>query len=59
MGDFVGALFSSIAELAVYVFGLILGRTFKLDPERAQEIGGFLVAIVFVSLLVTVTIIYS
>jgi hypothetical protein len=49
----------SIGELASYLVGLIVGRTFDLPPKKAQTIGEYLIIGAIVSLGIAVTVIYS
>lgn len=49
----------SIGELAGYLVGLMVGRTFDLPPKTAQAIGEYLIVGVIATAAVAVTIIYS
>jgi hypothetical protein len=48
-----------IGETAAYVLGLVAGRTFNLEPKRAQRIGEYIVIGAIVGGAVIVTVIYS
>jgi fructose-specific phosphotransferase system IIC component len=48
-----------IGELAGYIAGLVVGRTFDLPPKKAQAIGEYLILGVIATAVVAVTIIYS
>lgn len=49
----------SIGELAGYLAGLIVGRTFDLPPKQAQAIGEYLILGVIASAAIAITVIYS
>jgi hypothetical protein len=49
----------SIGELAGYLVGLMLCRTFDLPPKRAQAIGEYLILGVIATVAIVITIIYS
>ena len=49
----------SIGELAGYLVGLIVGRTFDLPPKRAQAIGEYLILGVIAGAAIAITVIYS
>ena len=49
----------AIGETAAYVVGRIAGRTFHLEPKRAQRIGEYIVIGVIVGAAVLITVIYS
>jgi len=49
----------SIGEVAAYVVGLCAGKTFHLDPKKAQHIGEYIVLGVIFGAAVLVTVIYS
>lgn len=49
----------SIGELAGYLVGLIVGRTFDLPPKKAQAIGEYLILGVIASAAIAITVIYS
>ena len=53
------ALPGAVAEAAAFVLGKILKRSFKIEPERAQRIGEWIIMGVIVTAGLTVTIIYS
>jgi branched-subunit amino acid ABC-type transport system permease component len=49
----------AIGETVAYLAGRVVGRTFHLDPKKAQRIGEFIVTGVIVGVAVFVTIAYS
>ena len=49
----------SIGEVAACVVGLCAGKTFHLDPKKAQKIGEYIVLGVIFGAAVLVTVIYS
>lgn len=56
---FLYAIPAAVAEIVAYVIGKVTGRTFKLDPERAQRIGEYIVMAVIIGAGVAVTHEYS
>lgn len=59
MGDFALAVIISIGDLAAWLIGKALGRTFHLDREKAQKIGKILLGSVVIGAGIVVTILYS
>lgn len=53
------AVAASFGELAGYLAGLVVGRTFDLPPKKAQAIGEYLILGVIACAAVAVTVIYS
>ena len=53
------AITYAIGEAASYVAGLIIGRTFRLEPKRAQRIGEIVILTLLSGLLIALTVIYS
>ena len=49
----------SLGELAGYLAGLAVGRTFDLPPKKAQAIGEYLILGVIASAAIAITAIYS
>lgn len=48
-----------IGEAAAYLVGLIVGRTFDLDAEKAQAIGEYVIVGIIAAAAVAVTFTYS
>lgn len=53
------AIALSIGELAGYLAGLVVGRTFDLSPKKAQTIGEYLILGLIASAAIAITFIYS
>ena len=53
------AIVGAIGETAALVVGRIAGKTFNLEPKRAQRIGEIIVLCVIFGALILVTFIYS
>jgi len=53
------AIALSFGELAGYLVGLVMGRTFDLPPKKAQVIGEYLILALIVTAAVAVTVVYS
>ncbi|MBS4018079.1 MAG: hypothetical protein KGZ68_07555 [Dechloromonas sp.] len=49
----------AIGETVAYLAGRVVGRTFHLDPQRAQRIGEYVVIGVIVGAAVFITVAYS
>ena len=49
----------AVAELIAYVAGKATGRIFKIESNRAQRIGEYLVIALVLSAVVIVTLVYS
>jgi hypothetical protein len=49
----------AIGETAAYLVGWVAGRTFHLEPKKAQRVGECIVIGTFVGTAVLVTVIYS
>lgn len=49
----------AIGETVAYLSGRVVGRTFHLDPKKAQRIGEYVVIGVIVGAAVFITIAYS
>lgn len=49
----------AIGETATYVVGQVAGRTFNLEPKKAQRIGGYIVISAIAGGAVLLTLIYS
>jgi membrane protein DedA with SNARE-associated domain len=49
----------AIGEVVAYVVGRVVGRTFLLDPKKAQVIGEYVVIGAIVGAAVFVTVVYS
>lgn len=49
----------AIGETAAYLVGRVAGRTFHLEPKRAQRIGEYVVLGVILGAAVLVTVVYS
>lgn len=49
----------SIAELAGYLAGLVVGRTFDLIPKKAQAISEYQIHGDIASAAIAITVIYS
>jgi hypothetical protein len=50
---------NAVAELIAYVAGKATGRTLKIEPDRAQKIGEYMVIALVLSSVVIVTLVYS
>ena len=50
---------SAIGETVAYLAGRVVGRTFQLEPKKAQRIGEYIVISVIVGAAVFVTVAYS
>ena len=50
---------SAIGETVAYLAGRVVGRTFQLEPKKAQRIGEYIVIGVIVGAAVLVTVAYS
>lgn len=48
-----------LAEAAAFVLGKVIGRSFKLEPKRAERIGEWIILGVIAIAGITVTILYS
>ena len=48
-----------IADVAAFLLGKVLGRTFELDRDRAQRIGYYLIYGIIVFAAISVTFLYS
>ncbi len=59
MGDFALAVIVSAGDLAAYIIGKVLGRTFHLDREKAQKVGQIVFASAVIGAGLFVTILYS
>lgn len=53
------AIACAIGEAASYVAGLFIGRTFSLDPKRAQRIGEIVILVLLAGVLIGLTVLYS
>ena len=49
----------AIGETVAYLAGRVVGRTFHLEPKKAQRIGEYIVFGVIIGALVLVTVVYS
>jgi branched-subunit amino acid ABC-type transport system permease component len=49
----------AIGETVAYLAGRVVGRTFHLEPKKAQRIGEYVVIGVIVGAAVFVTVAYS
>jgi hypothetical protein len=49
----------AVGEIAAYVVGRIAGKTFRLEPKRAQRIGEYIVLGALFGAAVLVTFLYS
>lgn len=49
----------AIGETATYVVGRVAGRTFNLEPKKAQRIGGYILFSAISGGAVLITLIYS
>jgi hypothetical protein len=49
----------AIGEIASYIAGLIIGRSFNLEPRQAQKIGEYVIFFIIIGLLITITFVYS
>ena len=49
----------AIGEAAAYMAGLIVGRTFHIEPKRAQRIGEMVIVALLAGVLIAITVIYS
>lgn len=56
MGDFIVC---AIGDIASYLAGLIIGRSFNLEPKRAQKVGEYVIFSIFIGLIITITFVYS
>lgn len=54
-----GVIVSAIGEAIAYLAGLVLGRTLRLEPRRAQRIGEAVVLAFLAGGLIVLTVIYS
>nr|WP_294838387.1 hypothetical protein [uncultured Methylotenera sp.] len=52
-------LVSVIGETLAYVIGKATGRTFHLDPKKAQKIGEYFVLGLFAIVAITITFVFS
>ena len=59
MGDFALAVILSIGDLAAYIIGKALGRTFHLDREKAQKVGQIVFTSAVIGAGLFITILYS
>jgi hypothetical protein len=53
------AITYAIGEAASYVASIFIGRTFHLEPKRAQRIGERVVFVLLAGALIALTVIYS
>lgn len=53
------AITYAIGEAASYLTGRLIGRTFRLEPKRAQRIGEMVLIVLLVGVLIALTVIYS
>lgn len=53
------AVVYAVGEAVSYAAGRVLGRSFNLDPKRAQRIGEIVVVAVLAIALIALTVIYS
>ena len=49
----------AVGEAVTYIVGRILGRTFRLEPKRAQGIGEVVVITMIGGMLIALTVAYS
>ena len=49
----------AIGETAAYLVGRVAGRTFHLEPTKAQRVGEYIVIGAIIGAAVLVTVIYS
>jgi hypothetical protein len=59
MEQVIQAIASMIGEMAAYVLGLLAGRTFHLEPKKAQRIGENIIIAVFFGAMIVITLVYS
>lgn len=48
-----------VGEATAYVTGRIVGRTFAIEPKRAQRIGELVMLGALIIVLIIITLIYS
>ena len=53
------AITYAIGEAASYVAGVLIGRTFRVEPKRAQRIGEIVIIVLLAGVLIALTVIYS
>lgn len=53
------AITYAIGEVTSYLAGLLIGRTFRLDPKRAQRIGELVLLVLLAGVLIALTVTYS
>lgn len=53
------ALATFVGELAAYLLGLVVGRTFHLSPEKAQAVGEYLILGIVAGAAIALTVIYA
>lgn len=49
----------AVGEIASYIAGMIIGRSFNLEPKHAQKVGEYVIFSIFIVLLIAITFIYS
>jgi len=57
--NIVEAIIYAIGEAASYMVGALIGRTYRLEPKRAQRIGQTVIIVLFAGALIAFTVIYS
>lgn len=57
--SFLDASAYAIGETVAYLAGRVVGRTFHLDPKKAQRIGEYVVIGVIVGAAIFITVVYS
>jgi CDP-diglyceride synthetase len=50
---------SAIGETVAYLVGRIVGRTYHLEPKKAQRIGEFIVIGIIAGAAIYITVAYS
>lgn len=59
MSDFALAIIVSIGDLAAWMIGRILGRTWQIDREKARKAAQVLLAAIVIGAGLLVTVLYS
>lgn len=50
---------AAVVEVAAYIVGKVLGRSFKINPDRAHRIGEWVIFGVIAVAGIIVTVVYS